>query len=165
MSATTSTTTSSEYRNPQARAVADGSLRVALPPAEALHFFTPLGETEWVDGWAPNMIHPQDGKLEEDQVFVTDHGDEITIWSVIRVDRERHEVEYLRVTPGSRLARVSVALRREGEAASRVHMRYTLTALAPAGEPVIRDLVDNYDRLMATWQQTLERHLATRSVA
>src|SRR5688572_23036064 len=80
---------------------------VPLPLARAFTFFEPEGERAWAEGWNPTYLHPADGRPERGMVFTTDHGNEHTVWMMIR-----HEppnlVEYVRMTPGSRMGRVLV---------------------------------------------------------
>ena len=138
-----------------------GSFRLDVPPDVAFPLFTPLGEMDWVDGWEPLFLHPRNGELEQDQVFVTAVGGEQTIWSVVRLEAERHRVDYLRVTPGARLARVFVAVEAEEEV-SRVRVRYLCTALSAEGAAELRAFEGGFDAMMEEWRGLTQAHLDGR---
>ena len=135
----------------------EGTLEVPRAPDQAFGLFTARGEEDWVPGWKPRFVFPESGRLEEDQVWLTGEGDEATIWSVIRLDREAHTVEYLRVTPGSRLARVSVRLTAT-EGGSQVQVRYRWTALAPDAREQLKAFAAGYEAMLAEWQSLILRH-------
>ncbi len=142
----------------RARLELSGSLELAVAPREAFPFFTALGERKWVPGWNPELVYPESGELEEDQVFVTGSGKERTLWYVARVDRERHEVSYVRATPGNRVARVDVAVSPLGEG-SEVRVSYRWTALSAEGRRAIEREAAGYDDMLREWQRLLEAML------
>jgi hypothetical protein len=111
------------------RVVAEHTIAVALPLEIAFMLFTPAGEELWVDGWQPEYLHPAGGRTEAGMVFTTGAGAEFTIWTLTDFDREAHRSRYVRCTPGTRLAVVEVACS-AGASHTRVHVRYTVTALA-----------------------------------
>lgn len=133
----------------------NGSLELELPPDAAFPLFTALGEREWVPGWDPELVYPESGELEENQVFVTGSGAERTEWFVARLDRAGREVSYIRTTPPSRVARVDVAVRPRGEG-SVVTVTYLWTALSAEGRRIIREQAHGYDQMLREWQRLLE---------
>lgn len=112
-------------------------IRIDRPIEAAFPLFTPIGETVWVPDWRPVFVHPSDGTTAEGMVFLTDFDGEDTIWACVHFRPEAHEVGYVRVTPGSRVAMVDVAARSIDAATSEVTVRYRITALSPAGEAVV----------------------------
>jgi hypothetical protein len=58
------------------RIVLDGTPEIVFP------MFTPEGEELWVEGWAPDYLHPAGVRAtSQDMVFRTRHGGEETLWS------------------------------------------------------------------------------------
>ena len=72
---------------PLIESVRTGTVRVALPPDEALPLFTAEGEKRWVPGWTPTWISPPDGAPVEGGVWLTRDGETEVIWRVQRYDR------------------------------------------------------------------------------
>lgn len=143
--------------------VCTGEFPLDAPPSQAFELFTPLGEIDWVPGWAPTFIHPSDGQLVEDQVFTTgDPGSaEHTQWWVIRLERSDLEVEYLRVTPDSRMARVSVGVRPGRSADQAVaQVTYRLTPLNERGATIVADFAAGFDEMLDKWHRLTADHLA-----
>src|SRR5215212_3608838 len=111
-----------------------GNIHVAAPAADALHFFTPEGERLWVPDWQPEYLHPADGALAEGLTFRTRHGGEATLWLVARCDRAAGAIDYVRVTPDSRIGTVSVRLSDGGRSATNAGIAYSLTSLSADGD-------------------------------
>ena len=113
---------------------------VALPPARAIHLFTPVGERAWAPHWDPRFPAGEQGDgSAPGTVFLT--GD--THWVV--TDRTDDHVRYARVTPGVRAGTVDVRLRPEG-AGSTAEVTYDITPLA-AG--------DDYDPAIHEWEPAI----------
>lgn len=110
-------------------------ITVEAPVARAFMYFTPAGESHWVEGWKPTYLHPSDGRTEPGMVFTTGEGAEHTVWMLADFDRGAHRSRYLRCTPGSRLVVVEIACRALDAQTTGVEVAYTLTALTPAAEP------------------------------
>ncbi|MEM8933045.1 MAG: SRPBCC family protein [Acidobacteriota bacterium] len=150
------------------RCVCEGRFELDATPEQVFPLFTPRGEIDWVPGWQPEFVHPTDGELVEDQVFVTEHGDETTLWSVLHADIDGRRAEYLRVTPGSRLGRVAVAVDPTA-GGSTITVRYVLTALTAEAVSVLRGFADGYDAMLVEWRDrtadALRRAEASRAGA
>ena len=72
----------------------------------------------------------------------------------------RHRVEYVRVTPGSRIGLVSVSCEPQGASATEVIVRYTLTALSEAGNRQLEAFDARYDASIDEWREGIEKALA-----
>jgi hypothetical protein len=131
-----------------------GCLRVSAPLAQALVFFTPEGERRWVPGWDPEYLHPLDGACAAGLVFRTRHGGELTLWLVSRCDPEAGAIDYVRITPDSRIGTVSVrcALSDGGTATT---VSYRLTALSPAGEAALDAFAGAFAPMLASWERSI----------
>jgi hypothetical protein len=142
------------------RVVAEHTIAVALPLETTFMLFTPAGEELWVEGWRPVYLHPAGGHTEAGMVFSTGEGAEFTVWTLTDFDREAHRSRYVRCTPASRLAVVEVACA-AGVSHTRVHVRYTVTALA-AGAALeayegerFTAMIDGWARAIAERRETL----------
>ena len=131
-----------------------GERRVAAPPAQALHYFTPEGERLYEPGWDPESLFPADGALVEGLVFRTRHGGEETLWLVSRCQPESGAMDYVRVVPGSRMGTVSVRLAAHGPG-TRVTVTYALTALSPAGERALDAFAAQFGDMLRQWEAAI----------
>jgi hypothetical protein len=125
------------------------------PMPGALEYFTPLGELDWAEGWAPKWHWPPDGTTTAGMVFTTEHGGEHTIWTMTRYDRHAGVVEYVRATPGSRVGVVRVSCAPDGRR-TRVEVSYTITTLTDAG----RDKVPAeaaFAAYIESWKAAIEK--------
>ncbi|HEX6634094.1 MAG TPA: hypothetical protein VF038_08985 [Usitatibacter sp.] len=136
------------------------SFTLELPLARAFELFTPRGEKAWAEGWDPEFLHPPDGTLVEGAVFRTRHGGEETLWMAMRCDRDAGEVDYLRATPGSRIATIHVRCTPLGAGRTSVAVRYAFTGLSEAGNEWIRAMDEpRYAQLIDSWRAAIEAAL------
>jgi hypothetical protein len=136
-----------------------GTITVGALPAEGFRFFTPEGERLWVAGWEPEYLHPEDGTLREGLTFRTRHGGEETLWLVSRLSVPT-AVDYVRVTPGSRMGSVAVRLD-AAEGRSRVTVSYRLTSLSDAADTTVEEFARAFPAYLASWQHAIEAVLTT----
>ncbi|MGQ0648240.1 MAG: SRPBCC family protein [Gemmatimonadaceae bacterium] len=135
-----------------------GDFVLNLPCSEAFSLFSPEGERQWVDGWAPEYLHPAGPSTAPGTVFHTRQGGEETLWLVLRYDVVESVAEYVRVTMGSRLATVRVHCRPASEGATRVTVAYAMTAIAPAGHAHLAALdAELFGGMLRKWREAIER--------
>lgn len=137
------------------------TIRLPAPADACQRFFTPAGETLWVDGWQPRYLHPADGRTVEGMVFTTGSGDALTFWSLAdyRSTPEPY-ARYTRVTPASRSAFVEVRCTPVGSSETDVEVRYSLTALTPQGEADLADFEEApFVRMIEGWRERIEARL------
>ena len=133
---------------------------VALPVAQAFRLFEPEGERRWAEGWDPRYLHPADGRATRGMVFTTSHGNEDTIWTMVRHEPAAGLVEYVRATPGSRIGRVLVQCTPLDAARTRVNVVYEMTALTEAGNTRVRELDDpRYREFIDSWSRAIAKTL------
>ena len=143
---------------PAARTVQRGSFDLPLAPAAAFDWFTAEGERRWVDGWNPVILSPCRG-TEPGAVFLTHHGDEQTIWTVIEADRDAGRLLYSRVSPDRRAGIVGVRIALAGEGSS-ITVSYDLTALSPEGEAAVKAMDEaGFVAMMAEWRRLIRAAL------
>jgi hypothetical protein len=150
-----------------------GSLRVALPPAEAFRLFTATGEREWVEGWEPAFPDPAvagtavgtavgtaadtagdtAGDTAVGTVFETDSAGHHATWIVIDHDGDRR-IRYARVVTGRDAGTVEVRLAPDGDG-TEVTVTYQLTALTPAGARWLDAFAAGYPAFLRSWEEAL----------
>jgi hypothetical protein len=117
-------------------------IAVALPPKQAIEFFTPEGERKWSAGWDPVYPRPE-RTAGPGAVFITGHDGHTTTWTV--VDHTAGCVRYARVTPGVAAGTVTVALEADGAGGTRAQVTYDLTSLSADGDARLADFDRAYD--------------------
>lgn len=134
------------------------SFTLAMPVGEAITLFTPEGEKRWAGDWNPRYLAPSSGKTVEGMVFTTDHGGAHTVWTLVRYRPEDGLVEYVRDTPGSRIAIVRVQCHVVGKQSTRVAVTYIFTGLSEAGNAYIRDLNEQrYAEYIDSWRKDIAK--------
>jgi hypothetical protein len=93
-------------------------------------------ETEWADGWSPDLVISACGVTERDCVFIASHKQATAIWYVTRHEPEHWFVEMLKITPGVTACRLIIQLGKEG-AGCIADVTYTHTSLGPAGDELV----------------------------
>lgn len=140
-----------------------GRFRTPCDVATAFELFSPLGEKKWFPGWDPELLHPPGAPWERGLLFRTQEERGEAIWIVTALDRERHEVEYLRVEAGRYVARVAVRCRPQG-AATDVEVRYSFVGLSETGNADIAGMsAAAYEEKMRRWERWIGEHLARRT--
>lgn len=138
-------------------------ITIAAPVGVCQRFFTPAGEELWVDGWRPHYVEPADGSTVEGMVFTTGSGDDFTVWTLVDYDTGtagRHYARYSRVTPALRATIVEVTCRAIDADRTEVEVRYTLTALTPAGaEGLPQFQGENFIAMIDGWRDEIDRRL------
>jgi hypothetical protein len=127
-------------------------LIVHRPPGPALALFTPEGERAWASGWDPAFPAPR-RTVGPGAVFVTSHAEETTTW--VMVDQDERGVRYARVTTGVTAGTVEVTVVRAEPAATRLRVRYDLTALGPDGARWLETFAEGFDGYIAHWERAL----------
>ena len=135
------------------------TIEIALPIKRCFPLFTPQGETLWVPDWAPDYIYPPSGKTEQGMVFITGHGGETTLWTLVDYQPEKHYARYSRVTPGSRSTIVEVQCHEIDPARTQVTVSYTLTGLSEAGNQAIAAFCgEAYRTMIEEWHTLITQH-------
>lgn len=138
-----------------------GKLHVPAAPEEAFPLFSPEGERLWVPGWAPEILHPPEGRWEAGQIFRTQEASGEAVWVITRLDRAKHEAEYHRVEPGRYVARIDVACRPSPDGATQASVAYSFVGLSESGNRDIAAMTqEDYDAKMSRWAGWIRRHLS-----
>lgn len=142
------------------------SFELTLPAREAFGLFDPEGEKLWVPGWQPQILFPASASMQEGMIFTTQYANEAkTIWIVATYNPEDFIVTYWRVTPESRLAKVSVGCSALNQNVSRVSVTYEFTALSEAGNVYIEQFRQHYPEYIKSWQTEINLYLQQIAVS
>jgi hypothetical protein len=132
-------------------------------PADAVFpLLCPVREAEWIEGWDPDLVVTGSGAAELDCVFTTGDGADAAVWVVTRYDAALGCIEFVKVTPGVTVARISIMVVPDGPDTCRADVTYQHTSLGPEGDRVVAEFTaDAYTTFMRTWESRLNHYLAT----
>jgi hypothetical protein len=120
-------------------------------------------ETEWVDGWLPELVVSSSGVAERDCIFVTPDKLGKAIWYVTRHERARWFVEMLKILPGVIACRLEIQLSENGDECF-ADITYSHTSMSSTGDEVVATFTaDHYRRFMQAWEKELNHFLKTGS--
>jgi hypothetical protein len=135
--------------------------RLHAPPERVFPLLCPVQETEWGDGWLPELVISSSGVAERDCVFITTDELEKAIWYVTRHEPEELFIEMLKIVPGVTACRLEIRLSNDG-AGCAADISYSHTSLGPAGDEfVAKFTADYYQKFMQSWEKALNHYLTT----
>ena len=137
--------------------------RIVAPPAQVFPLLDPVRETEWLDNWQCEMIYSASGLGEQNCVFKTQQPHEAeTIWTVVRRDATEYVVEFVTMTPGSRVTHIRINLEDEGAGQTTARISYTITALNEEGNAFVDRFGEaEFKRRMEWWERSMNHFLET----
>jgi hypothetical protein len=143
------------------RATHTRRLRLDAPAEKVFPLFCPVRETEWADGWSPDVVISSCGIAERDCVFLTSDKRGSAVWYVTRHEPEQFLVEMLKITPGATACRLNIHLGNEGTGCI-ADVTYTHTSLGPAGNDLVAAFTaEHYQEFMQGWEDALNHFLTT----
>ena len=135
---------------------------LVAPPATVFPLLCPVRETEWVQGWDPELVLTTSGAVEPDCVFLTLAPPRKAIWVVTRHAPETFELEMVKVTPEHTVGKLQIALSEDGTDGSLAEITNVYTSLGPDGDAFLRKFTAEwYHTYMARWEQALNHYLTT----
>jgi hypothetical protein len=135
--------------------------RLQAAPARVFPLLCPVRETEWANGWLPELVISASGLAESDCVFVTVAEPANSVWYITRHEPEELFVEMLKITPGVTACRLSIRLAAEGNGCV-ADVAYTHTSLGPEGDDFVAKFTSEYYReFMEVWEKELNHFLMT----
>jgi hypothetical protein len=153
-----------DYSNFKAKRVTRNYVQTIHAEPSVVHaLICPVKEAEWLDGWDYRLIFSHSGFAEKGCVFTSKSaGEPDTIWLITRRDDAAYETDFVRVTPDSRVAEVTVRIDAGGEQTCRANITYTITALNEAGNTFIENFTEkNFVKDMKFWEATMNHYLKT----
>ena len=132
-------------------------------PARVFDLLCPVKEGEWLDGWDYTLLHSESGLAEEGCVFLSrQEGEKDTIWMITKRDVQNREIEFVRATPESRIARLTIAVDEKAENLSTVKITYVITALGEEGNKFLEGFTkENFEAGMKFWEKSMNYYLET----
>lgn len=128
--------------------------RVAFP------LFSPEGERNWVTGWDPRPVFPENIVFERDTVFREGKGDNDAIWTIVDADWNTHRAEYVRVAPASHTAHIVVKVEVLEADRTKVTVSYTVTAFGSNWGTLLEAFSeDAYAAKMREWERQIGAYL------
>ena len=135
--------------------------RLQAAPARVFPLLCPVRETEWADGWAPELVVSRSGVAERDCVFITPDKHGKAIWFVTRHEPEKWFVEMLKILPGVTACRLEIQLSENGNECF-ADITYSHTSIGPAGDEFVTNFTtDYYQKFMQSWEKALNHFLKT----
>ena len=129
-----------------------GTVRVALPPAEAMELFTAAGERRWVEGWAP-VFPAGDEREDAGAVWLTGG----TTWVIAA--RDELSATYARVAHGVSAGLVDVRCEAAPDGGTVAHVAYDVTALDRVQDPELKRFDAEYEAFLAEWERAIAASL------
>jgi hypothetical protein len=135
--------------------------RLQAAPAKVFPLLCPVRETEWAEGWLPELVISSSGVAERDCVFITPDDQARAIWYITRHEPEGGLVEMLKIVPGVTACRLRIQLSANGEECF-ADITYSHTSIGPAGDEFVAGFTaDYYQQFMRTWERLLNHFLKT----
>jgi len=136
---------------------------IKADPARVFDLLCPVKEAEWLDNWDYSLLHSESGLAEEGCVFLSrQEGEKDTIWMITRRDVTKREIEFVRATPESRIAKLTIAVDEKPTHVSKVRITYVITALCEEGNRFLDAFTqDNFEGAMKFWEASMNHYLET----
>jgi hypothetical protein len=137
--------------------------RLRAAPAKVFPLLCPVRETEWADGWSPEVVITSSGVAERDGIFITPDKLGSAIWYTTRHEPERWFVEMLKILPGVTACRLEIQLFANGDECF-ADITYSHTSIGSAGDEFVANFTaDHYREFMQSWEKELNHFLKTGS--
>ncbi len=123
----------------------------------------PVKEAEWLDGWDYTLLYSKSGLAEEGCVFLSrQEGEKDTIWMITKRDVQNREIEFVRVTPESRIARLIISVGEKEAMVSKVVITYVITSLCEKGNQFLAAFTEEkFTGAMQFWENSMNYYLET----
>jgi len=135
------------------RREASHSFLVTGDVAQVFGLFDAVSERDWVEGWDPVGIFPEQLSRAEGSVFTTERDGRMTVWTVLRYAPEQHVAEYLVTEYDYQHRWIYVSCSAETERTTRVMVRYVTTALTQIGQ---QDINRYGEQFLQGWQAPVQ---------
>ncbi len=137
--------------------------RITAAPDRVFPLLDPERETEWVEGWEYDMIYSVSGIGEEGCIFKTQQPHESeTIWVITKRDETDYRIEFVMVTPDSRVSQLQIQLEDNRDGTTNTSITYTFTALNEQGNKFVENYTEEeFNRRMVHWERSMNHFLET----
>ena len=137
--------------------------KINASPSTVFSLLCPVREAEWLCGWEYELIYSKSGVAEEGCVFTSrQKGEKDAIWLITKRDVDNKEIEFARITPESRVAKLNISVEDAGDGTSRVNITYVFTALNESGNMFIEALTEaKFNENMKFWENSMNHFIKT----
>jgi len=141
------------------RATRTYTQRLLARPETVFPLLCPVRETEWIEGWNPQLVISSSGIAEADCVFTTRAVPIDAIWCITRHEPVEGFVEMLKITPNVTVCRLTIQLREIADGCE-AQVTYSHTSLGPEGDAFVASFTEeSYRRFMQDWESRLNHYL------
>jgi hypothetical protein len=136
---------------------------ISADPTKVFDLLCPVKEAQWLEGWDYTLLHSESGLAEEGCVFLSrQEGEKNTIWMITKRDVQNREIEFVRATPESRIARLTIAVDEKEAQVSKVQITYVITALCEEGNQFLEAFTEEkFTGAMKFWEKSMNYYLET----
>lgn len=136
---------------------------IQADPSHVFDLICPVKEAEWLDGWDYTLMYSESGVAEEGCVFTSrQQGEKDTIWMITRRDIRNREIDFVRATPESRIALLTIAVKEKAPGVSSVRITYVITALGEEGNRFVEAFTEEkFNQAMQFWEKSMNYYLET----
>lgn len=137
-------------------------LRIQARSNVVFPLFCPVREAEYLRDWEAEILYSKSGVAEEGCIFRTPNpGGEPSIWTIRVHDEATGLIEFVIVTPESRVSTLVVELRDADHGTTDVRFTYTHTAIADPGRAFIAEFTEErFLEKMTGFENSLNEFLA-----
>jgi hypothetical protein len=131
------------------------------PPDKVFPLLCPVRETEWADGWMPELVISTSSVAEHDCFFITPDERGTAFWYITHHEPEKWFVEMFKILPGMTACRLNIQLSKNGDECF-ADVTYTHTSLDLTGDEfVAKFTAEHYKKFMQAWEKELNHFLLT----
>lgn len=131
-------------------------------PDKVFPLLCPVRESEWVNGWDPELVITKSGFAEKDAIFITKKENEKSYWVITRHDPVNYEIEMYIVTPGMTIGKLEIKLKKDGDTRTKADISYSFTSLSSKGDEFVKNYTkEKYVNFMKIWEKELNLYLLT----
>lgn len=125
-------------------------------PQQVFPLLCPVRETEWVNGWDPELVISKSGVAEAGCIF-TIAG---STW-IVTVYEPPCKISFIKFTPSETVADIEIQLERSANE-TLAHISYTYTAMSPKGIAFVENFTEEYfESFMKEWENECNHFLIT----
>ena len=137
-------------------------LRIRAPRDVVFPLLCPVREAEYLSDWQAEILYSKSGVAEKGCIFRTPNpGGEPSIWTIRVHDEAAGLIEFVIVTPESRVSTLVVELRDADHGTTDVTFTYTHTAIADPGRAFIAEFTEErFLEKMTGFENSLNEFLA-----
>lgn len=131
--------------------------RLKAAPDRVFPLLCPVRETEWVNGWDPELVISGSGAAEAGCIFFVGG----STWIITKYDPVHFKISFLKVTPGETVAEIEIELERSSDG-TLAHIVYQYTAISPTGVTFVENFTEEYyNTFMKEWENECNHYLTT----